>query len=62
MGRFKSPRQAQMFLSLHHQAAALFKAKRHKISAILYRHTRADAFSLWAEFASVGHLKRENAA
>ena len=48
MGRFKSARQAQMFLSTHDQTAALFRPKRHHLSAISYRHARADAFSLWA--------------
>lgn len=47
MGRFKSPRQAQMFLSVHDQAAALFRPRRHKLSAASYRHARSDAFDLW---------------
>lgn len=47
MGRFKSARQAQLFLSAHDQAAALFRPKRHRLSAIAY--PRADAFSLWKD-------------
>ena len=49
MGRFKSARQAQIFLSVHDQTAALFRPKRHYLSAISYRYARADAFSLWAD-------------
>ncbi len=51
MGRFKSPRQAQRFLSVHDQTAAIFRPKRHRISAVSYRHARADAFSLWSDYA-----------
>jgi len=47
MGRFKSAGQAQIFLSVHDQTAALFRPKRHRISKISYHHARADAFSLW---------------
>lgn len=46
MGRFKSPGQAQKFLSSHDQIAALFRPKRHRLSAASYRHARSDAFSL----------------
>ncbi|GLK63648.1 hypothetical protein GCM10017635_11180 [Paracoccus kondratievae] len=49
MGRFRSARQAQRFLSVHDQTAALFRSKRHCLSAISYRHARADAFGLWAD-------------
>ena len=51
MGRFKSPRQAQWFLSAHDQIATLFRPKRHRLSARSYRHARFDAFSLWVEYA-----------
>lgn len=50
MGRFKSPGQAQRFLSVHDQTAALFRPKRHLLSARSYRHARSDAFNLWAEY------------
>ena len=50
MGRYKSPGQAQKFLSAHDQTAAMFRPKRHRLSAISYRHTRADAFELWGEY------------
>ncbi|QFT95515.1 Transposase IS66 family protein (plasmid) [Roseovarius sp. THAF9] len=52
MGRFKSPRQAQKFLSVHDQAASLFRPKRHRLSATSYHHTRSDAFTLWAGYAA----------
>lgn len=51
MGRLKSPGQAQRFLSVHDQTAALFRPKRHRLSARSYRHARADAFEIWAEYA-----------
>jgi putative transposase len=52
MGRFKSPRQAQRFLSVHDQAATIFRPKRHRLSAAPYRQSRADAFSLWNNYAA----------
>lgn len=51
MGRFKSPGQAQRFLSAHDQTAALFRPKRHRLSAISFRHARSDAFDLWTTYA-----------
>ncbi len=47
MGCFKSPRQAQRFLSVHDQTAALFRPKRHRLSAHSCRHAGSDAFDLW---------------
>lgn len=52
MGHFKSPRQAQRFLSVQDQTATLFRAKRHRLSAISYRYSRAGAFSLWTDHAA----------
>jgi putative transposase len=52
MGRFKSPRQAQRFLSVHDQTITLFRPKRHRLSASSCRHARADAFSLWNDCAA----------
>ena len=52
MGRFTSPGQAQRFLSVHDQIATLFRPKRYRLSARSYRHVRADAFSLWADYAA----------
>jgi putative transposase len=52
MGRFKSPRQAQRFLSAHDQTACMFRPKRHRLSARSYRHARSDACALWTEYAA----------
>jgi hypothetical protein len=37
MGRFKSPRQAQRFLSVHNQIQTVFRSRRHALSAAAYR-------------------------
>ena len=50
MGRFKSPRQAQRFLAAHDQINTIFRPRRYRLSASSYRHARADAFSLWADY------------
>ena len=52
MGRFKSAKQSQIFPASHDQISALFRPKRHRLSAISYRHARADAFSLWDGMAN----------
>ncbi len=52
MARFKSPGHAQRFLSAHDQIANLFRPKRHRLTARSFRHARADAFSLWADYAA----------
>ncbi len=52
MARFKSPGHAQRFLSTHDQIATLFRPKRYRLSARSFRHARADAFSLWADYAA----------
>jgi putative transposase len=49
-GRFKSHRQAQRFLSAHDQINLIFRPRRFQLTANSYRHARADAFSLWAEY------------
>ena len=51
MGRFKSPGQAQRFLAAHEQINTIFKPRRYRLTARSYRHARADAFSLWADYA-----------
>ena len=51
MGRFKSPKQAQRFLAAHEQINTIFKPRRYRLTARSYRHARADAFSLWADYA-----------
>ena len=50
MGRFKSPRQAQRFLTAHDQINTIFKPRRYKLSANSYRHARSDAFDLWNSY------------
>lgn len=47
MGRFKSPHQAQHFLSVHDQVQTIFRPLRHKLSAPAYRQSRSDAHSIW---------------
>tara|TARA_R110002049_G_scaffold293970_4_gene479859 strand:+ start:239 stop:952 length:714 start_codon:yes stop_codon:yes gene_type:complete len=47
MGRFKSPKQAQQFLSVHDQVQTIFRPRRHTLSAAAYRQTRADAHWIW---------------
>lgn len=50
MGRFKSLRQAQRFLSAHDQINTFFRPRRYKLSAPSYRHARADAFALSQDY------------
>jgi len=52
VGRFKSHRQAQRFLSAHNQINLIFRPRRFQLTATSYRHARADAFSLWADYAN----------
>ncbi|MFJ6327990.1 MULTISPECIES: IS6 family transposase [unclassified Rhizobium] len=52
MGRFKSPRQAQRFLSAHEQINTIFRPRRYNLAAISYRHARADAFSMWGDYTA----------
>ena len=52
MGRFKSPRQAQRFLSAHDQINTIFRPRRYKLSSPSYRHARADAFGLWDDYTA----------
>jgi putative transposase len=47
MQRFKSPRQAQDFLSAHAFIHGHFHPRRHLIPASTYRKTRSDAFRSW---------------
>ena len=48
MQRFKSPGQAQRFLSAHAPIRQHFHPCRHRLSAAEYRQTRARAFDAWA--------------
>ena len=47
--QFKSPRQAQRFLSVHSQIHNLFRVGRHLLRAANYRMLRAIAFDSWRE-------------
>src|SRR5918912_1036251 len=53
MKRFKSPGQAQRFLSAHDQINNLFHLRRDHVPADQYRATRAQAFQTWAEVTGV---------
>ena len=50
---FKSPRQAQRFLSVHAQVGNLFRLRRDNLPAAQYRGARTQAFQTWAEVTGV---------
>ena len=56
MKRFKSPRQAQRFLSAHDQINNLFHLRRDHLPASQYRAARTQAFQTWAEVTGVAAL------
>jgi putative transposase len=49
MQRFKSPRQAQRFLSSHARIYGHFRPRRHLMTAVQYRRARAKAFRIWRQ-------------
>jgi putative transposase len=49
MQRFKSPEQAQCFLSAHAVIYGHFRPRRHLISAHQYRRARTKAFRVWRQ-------------
>src|SRR4028119_1006003 len=51
MKRFKSPRQAQRFLSAHDQINNLFHLRRDHVTASEYRAARARASEVWADIS-----------
>ena len=53
MKRFKSPGQAQRFLSAHDGINNLFHLPRHQVPATQYRADRTQTFQVWAEVTSV---------
>ena len=53
MRRFKSPGQAQRFLSAHGPINNAFRCQRHRLPAAQYRCVRVTAFSLWNEVTGV---------
>ena len=53
MKRFKSPRQAQRFLSAHDQVNNLFHLRRDHVPAHEYCAARARAFEVWADVGGI---------
>ena len=53
MKRFKSPGQAQRFLSAHDGINNLFHLGRDHLAAPRYRAARTQAFRTWAEVSGV---------
>ena len=53
MRRFKSPRHAQRFLSVHGPINDLFRCGRHLMRAAHYRGFREQAFVTWREVAEL---------
>ena len=51
MKRFQSPQQAQRFLSVFESINALFRMRRHLLSATRYRLLLKQAFHLWNKTA-----------
>jgi putative transposase len=49
MQRFKSPEQAQDFLSAHSFIYGHFRPRRHLLSATAYRAIRTEAFQTWQQ-------------
>ncbi len=49
MQRFKSPAQAQRFLSSHGIIYGHFRPRRHLMTAARYRRARAKAFRVWRQ-------------
>ena len=49
MQRFKSPEQAQRFLSSHAMIYGHFRPRRHLMTAAQYRRARAEAFRVWRQ-------------
>ena len=47
MRRFKSPRQSQLFLSVHGVVLNLFRLARHRLKAVHHRMLRAQSFATW---------------
>lgn len=47
--RFKSPSQAQRFLSTHAMICGHFRPRRHRMTTAGYRRARAKAFQIWRQ-------------
>ncbi|WP_376094030.1 hypothetical protein ACE7GA_00315 [Roseomonas sp. CCTCC AB2023176] len=50
---FKSPQQAQRFLSAHAMIFGHFRPRRHLMTAAQHRRARAKAFRVWRKETSV---------
>jgi putative transposase len=57
MQRFKSPGQAQRFLSAHGIIYGHFQPRRHRLSAAAYRRARTKAFRAWRQETCVRQAK-----
>ena len=53
MKRFKSPGQAQRFLSAHDGINNLFLLRRHQVPATQYRAARSQAFQVWDDVTGI---------
>ena len=53
MKRFKSPGQAQRFLSAHDPINNLFHLRRDHVTADQYRAARTQVFGVWADVTGV---------
>jgi len=54
MQRFKSPGQAQRFLSAYGPIAQHFRLRRHRFSAPAYRHEMENRFHSWQDITATG--------
>jgi hypothetical protein len=59
MRRFKSPSQAQLFLTNHAAVSNLFNLGRHLTSASHYRRSRTAAFATWSAVVSLVSVKSQ---
>jgi putative transposase len=55
MQRFKSPEQAQGFLSAHSFIYGHFQPRRHRLAANAYRAIRSEAFKVWQQETCARH-------
>ena len=55
MQRFKSPKQAQDFLSAHSFIYGHFRPCRHRLAASVYRTARTEAFNVWQQETCARH-------
>ena len=54
--RFKSPEQAQDFLSTHSFIYGHFQPRRHRLAANAYRAIRSEAFKVWQKETCARHV------